>query len=232
MRVGARGAAGGVFGRLPVVLRVRGGDGGDGQTRDKRGCCHPLSHVGPTCPYPEGSRVTPRVRAQPGSAPLYQQVDMAPLALQEGRRNQTRSSSFGKWGEKVAADFSQEKGRVRDERERREQAEGLDSGGVKGEVGAGDPSESRKAPDGGGVSKLPPPSGKAISQDPLIFKMNLLFNPATPLLEVCLGLVLGQGPGLGLGRGVGEHQAQVQNAENTLSSHQSGIGLILVCSTQ
>lgn len=79
---------------------------------------------------------------------------MAPLALQEGRRNQTRSSSFGKRGEKVAADFSRKKGRVKDERKRIEQAEGLDSGGVKGEVGAGDRSESRKAPDRGGVSKI------------------------------------------------------------------------------
>lgn len=79
---------------------------------------------------------------------------MAPLALQEGRRNQTRSSSFGKWGEKVAADFSQKKGRVRDERKRAEQAEGLDSGGVKGEVGAGDRSESTKAPDRGGAESV------------------------------------------------------------------------------
>lgn len=154
---------------------------------------------------------------------------MAPLALQEGRRNQTRSSSFGKRGEKVAADFSRKKGRVRDERKRIEQAEGLDSGGVKGLVTG---ARVEKPQIGAESVKLPPPSGKAVSQDPLRFKMNLLLNPATPLLEVCLGLVLGQGPGLGLGRGVGEHQAQVQNAENTLSCHQSGIGLTLVCATQ
>lgn len=54
---------------------------------------------------------------------------------------------------------------------------------------------------GGEGHKLPPCLGRAISQDPLKCKMYLHFNPAVPLLEVCLGIALGHAHGLGKGVG-------------------------------
>lgn len=64
----------------------------------------------------------------------------------------------------------------------------------------GGTSKCGQAPDlggGGEGRKLPPGLGRAISQDPLKCKMYLHFNPAVPLLEVCLGIALGHAHGLG-----------------------------------
>lgn len=87
--------------------------------------------------------------------------------------------------------FSKKKvtGSVRDEMERIDEAEVLVLVGQRGCGCQWHHDGYGKAP-GGGKLLLPP--GWAIWQDPLKFKMQLLFNPATPLLEVHLAIILGQ----------------------------------------
>lgn len=147
-----------------------------------------VPHLGPTCPWLEGSHVTLLQVLHTQSQHPRWRTCVWSLALYRARRNQTCLRSFGKWDEERAKDFSRKTVPGQSEGRNGENRRGRGCRFGCARRGSGGWSLGHVCPDAG---QLLPALGRAIWQGPCRFMTPSLLSPAAPLLALCPALVLG-----------------------------------------